>query len=81
MAYRMIESYGRAALPADYIRECGMYCRHHTATFAGYISNKEGDVAYEYQGRFGKGFVIAGNNPKSTAYVVGEYWIEKGGEL
>ena len=49
---------------------------HHTALTRGYVSRKIEGVVEEYNGRFGKGYVIKKPCFKSTRYYYKEYYIE-----
>lgn len=49
---------------------------HHSALARGYV--RVGRVIKaDYNGRFGKGYTICRNNPRSTNYCFKDYYIEK----
>lgn len=49
---------------------------HHTAMRRGYVGvNKI--IISPYEGKFGKGYTLDKNNPRSTQYCIREYWIYK----
>lgn len=51
------------------------YHIHHTSYARGYIKVNTEKVE-EYKGRFGKGYKIYCNNPKSTQYCLVDYFIK-----
>ena len=53
------------------------YLEHHTSLYHGYMKVKSGGVVKEYNGKFGKGYVVLYNNPASTRYCFITYYIEK----
>lgn len=47
---------------------------HHEALKRGYVGvNKI--IISPYEGKFGKGYTLDKNNPRSTQYCIREYWI------
>ena len=60
------------------IKEIKRTCKHHhTATFRGYVSRKSEGIVSEYEGKFGKGYIIDLPNWDSTRYAYRSYWIEE----
>ena len=49
---------------------------HHSALRSGYWTTKCRGFE-RYEGRFGKGWIIKMNHPRSTRYHIIEYWIER----
>ena len=50
---------------------------HHTALSRGYVSTKIDGIKEPYSGRFGNGYTVKRNNPKSSRYCYIDYYIEK----
>ncbi len=48
----------------------------HTSLARGYVSRKSEGYVYEYAGKFGKGFVLATPNFRSTRFYYVTYFIE-----
>lgn len=48
---------------------------HHTSLMPGYLP-KDSLRWIEYSGKFGNGYIMLRHNPKSTRYVLKDYWIE-----
>ena len=53
------------------------YEYHHTAARRGYISRKTEGYVEEYEGRYGKGYVIVRPRFDTTQYVYIDYYLEK----
>lgn len=51
---------------------------HHTASRFGYESRRGNGHVEEYNGRFGKGYIIVSPRWDTTSYVTIDYYIEKG---
>lgn len=49
---------------------------HHESLRRGYVSVKESNgIKLNYNGRFGKGYIVLKHNPLSTRYCICEYWV------
>lgn len=48
---------------------------HHTAACRGYVSRKSEGIVKEYDGKFGKGYVILRPRFDTTKYVYCDYYI------
>lgn len=48
----------------------GRLALHHSSVRKGYYSRKMKPSVYEYEGKFGKGYTVEQNNPKSTWFGV-----------
>lgn len=62
----------------------GVLCFHHYASERGYVSAKREIEGYDYEGRFGKGYVVRypnkygfGGHKKSNRYYCIAYYIFK----
>ena len=53
---------------------------HHTALARGYVKVGH-EVKADYSGRFGKGYTVCRNNPRSTRYCYKSYYIESSKEV
>ena len=53
------------------------YYLHHTSSRRGYESRKTEGHVEEYNGRFGKGYIIVRPRYDTTQYVFYEYYIRK----
>lgn len=62
---------------ANEIRNNANYEYHHTGSRRGYVSRKCDGVVEEYDGRFGKGYIIVMPRWDTTSYVNVEYFIAK----
>lgn len=52
------------------------YTYHHTASDRGYIPVGK-EIKEPYKGRYGRGYVIKRNNPRSSRYYLKDYYIRK----
>ena len=48
---------------------------HHTSTFSGYVSRKKEHEIFEYNGRFGSGYVVAYPSMRGTLFLDIDYFI------
>lgn len=53
------------------------YEYHHTAARRGYISRKTEGYVEEYEGRYGKGYLIARPRWDTNNYIYIDYYLEK----
>ena len=53
------------------------YKFHHSACRRGYVSRKCDGIIEEYEGRFGKGYILVTPNWNSTQYVGISYYIKQ----
>lgn len=58
----------------NYVRS--HYRFHHECLAPGYVSRKSEGRVWAYVGRFGVGYVIDLPNPKSTRFLIRQYYIE-----
>lgn len=59
------------------LKNSNAYYHHHSAYHRGYVSRRSDGIVTEYNGRFGKGYIVDCPNWKSTQYCIREYWIER----
>lgn len=50
---------------------------HHTASRRGYVSRSSSGKVEEYNGRFGKGYIIVRPRWDTTQYVYIEYYVDQ----
>lgn len=52
------------------------YVYHHTALTRGYVKVGH-EIKEPYKGRFGTGYILLRNNPRSSQYCLKDYYVEK----